>query len=133
MSQNQFIRKYKRISKSKWASHDKSTILPLAEVVDDTDDEIELGFTRYIYLHRDEVGKVLGISISKAIFEETDLHFEERYLEGSDMLLLLLTYIDEITEFCDLFTDEFKSIFMLSPEEYFEVAIQVWCEQIENV
>ncbi|TMP75049.1 hypothetical protein CWC05_22030, partial [Pseudoalteromonas ruthenica] len=77
-----FIRKYKRISKSKWASHDKSTILPLAEVVDDTDDEIELGFTRYIYLHRDEVGKVLGISISKAIFEETDLHFEERYLEG---------------------------------------------------
>lgn len=132
MSQNQFIRKYKRISKSKWASHDKSTILLLADVIADSDGEIELGFTRYIYLHRDEVGKVLGISISKAIFDETDLHFVERYLEGSDMLLLLLTYIDEITEFCDLFSDEFKSIFMLSPKEYFEVAIQAWCIEIEN-
>lgn len=48
MSQNQFIRKYKRISKSKWASYDKSTILLLADVVDDTDGEIELGFTRYL-------------------------------------------------------------------------------------
>lgn len=48
------------------------------------------------------------------------------------MLLLLLTYIDQIAEFCELFSDEFKSIFMLSPKEYFEVAIQAWCEQIEN-
>ena len=133
MSQNQFIRKYKRVSKSKWSSHDKSTVLLLADVIVDSDGEIELGFTRYIYLHRDEVGKVLGISISKAIFDGTDLHFEERYLEGNDMLLLLLTYIDEITEFCELFSDEFKSIFMLPPKEYFEVAIQVWCEQIENI
>ena len=48
------------------------------------------------------------------------------------MLLLILSYIDEIAEFCELFSGEFKSIFMLSPKEYFEVAIQAWCIQIEN-
>ena len=132
MSQNQFIRKYKRISKSKWATRDKSTVLLLADVTDTSNSEIELSFSRYIYLHRDEVGRVLGISISKLIFEKYSNQFEDRYLEGEDMLTVMLIYIDEIIEFCELFTDEFESIFILSPRVYFEAAITKWCEQLEN-
>ncbi len=133
MSQNQFIRKYKRISKSKWASQDKSTILLFADIVDNSNDEIELSFSRYIYLHRDDVGRVLGISISKLIFDEHIEQFEDRYLEGIDMLTMLLIYIDEIIEFCELFASEFESVFMLSPTAYFEAAIPLWCEQFENI
>jgi len=132
MSQNQFIRKYKRISKSKWSTQDVSTILLLADVAYASKSEIELSFSRYIYLHRDEVGKVLGISISKSIFDEHSTQFEDRYLEGEDMLTVMLIYIDEIVEFCELFAHEFESVFMLSPKVYFEAAIPQWCEQIEN-
>ena len=132
MSQNQFIRKYKRISKSKWASQDKSTILLLADITGTSEGEIELNFSRYIYLHRDDVGRVLGISISKSIFDEYSTQFEDRYLEDEDMLTLILIHIDEIIEFCELFSDEFESVFMLSPKVYFEAAIPQWCEQIEN-
>lgn len=133
MSQNQFIRKYKRVSKSKWATLDKSTILLLADVTGTAENEIELGFSKYIYLHRDDIGKVLGISISKSIFDAHSTQFEDRYLEGEDMLTVMLIYIDEIIEFCELFTDEFESVFLLSPRVYFEAAIPQWCEKIENI
>ncbi|MEI4549937.1 hypothetical protein [Pseudoalteromonas spongiae] len=132
MSQNQFIRKYKRISKSKWSSQDKSTILLLADVTGTAENEVAFGFSKYIYLHRDDVGKVLGISISKSIFDSYSTQFEDRYLEDEDMLTVMLIYIDEIIEFCELFTDDFESVFMLSPRVYFEAAIAQWCEKIEK-
>lgn len=123
MSQNQFIRKYKRVSKSKWATLDKSTILLLADVTGTAENEVELGFSKYIYLHRDDVGKVLGISISKSIFDAHSTQFEDRYLEGEDMLTVMLIYVDEIIEFCELFKNDFESAFLLSPRVYFEAAI----------
>jgi len=125
-----FIRKYKRVSKSIW-DKDDSTILLYADVVSNTEDDIELSFTHYMYLHRDNVGRVLGISISKAMLEENP-SFTERYLEGIDMYGFLLMHIDAITEFCTLFTDEFESIFMLKPCDYFEAAELHWFSIIEN-
>jgi len=125
-----FIRKYKRVSKSIWEKDD-STILLYSDVVLKNEDDIELSFTHYIYIHRDNVGKVLGISISRAMLEENP-SFTERYLEGIDMYGFLLMHIDAITEFCTLFTDEFESIFMLKPCDYFEAAELHWFSIIEN-
>ena len=58
--------------------------------------------------------------------------FEDRYLEGEEMLTVMLIYIDEIIEFCELFTNDFESVFMISPRVYFEASISQWCEQIEK-
>lgn len=125
-----FIRKYKRVSKSIW-DKDDSTILLYSDVVSQNEDDIELSFTHYIYLHKDNVGRVLGISISKVMLEENP-SFTERYLEGIYMYGFLLMHIDAITEFCSLFTDEFESIFMLKPCDYFEAAELHWFSIIEN-
>ena len=124
----QFIRKYKRASKSPFDDH--STLLFLADV-NDSNDELELSFANYIYLHRDEVGRTLGISISKAMLEAQP-DFESRYLEGIEMYAFLLIYIDEITEFCSLFADEFESVFLLEPHDYFDAAETRWFSIIEN-
>jgi hypothetical protein len=130
MSDNntQFIRKYKRASRSPFDDH--STLLLLADV-NDSNDEIELSFVNYIYLHRDEVGRAVGISISKAMLEAQP-EFESKYLEGIEMYGFLLMYIDEITEFCSLFADEFESIFLLEPTTYFEAVETRWFSIIEN-
>ena len=125
----QFIRKYKRASKSIWDG-DSSTILLLADVVDN-DAGLEVTYSNYIYLHQDNVGRVLGISISKAMIEQHP-EFESKYLEGLEMYAFLLMYIDEVTEFCDLFTDEFESIFLLQPRDFFEAAEVRWFSIIEN-
>ncbi|WP_350644950.1 hypothetical protein [Pseudoalteromonas sp. G24-MNA-CIBAN-0072] len=53
-----FIRQYVRASRSPW--DDSSTILLLADVVDKQ--TLELGFTNYVYLHRDRVGSVCVFS-----------------------------------------------------------------------
>ena len=131
MSDNntQFIRKYKRASKSIWDT-DSSTLLLLADVVNDIDG-VELSFSNYIYLHQDNVGRVLGISISKAMLVQHP-EFESRYLEEIEMYAFLLMYIDEITEFCSLFSDEFESVFLLEPHDYFEAAETRWFSIIEN-
>ncbi len=81
----------------------------LADVTADSDGEIELGITRYLYLHCDGVFKVLGIPISKAIFDETDLHFEELY-KGAMICCFLYLLIYKIINFFELFKDEFKNI-----------------------
>ncbi|MDP2561189.1 hypothetical protein [Psychrobium sp. 1_MG-2023] len=119
-----FIRKYKRASKSIW-DNDDSTILLLADIKGNDDGERAFNFTRYIYLHRDNVGNVLGISISKAMLDEHP-DFSGRYLEGVEMFAMLLLYIDDITEFCTLFADEFERIFLLEPRDYFEAAELRW-------
>lgn len=127
----QFIRKYKRQSKSIW-DNDSSTLLLLADVEQSDEGEVDLSFNRYIYLHRDNVGRVLGISISKGMLEENP-EFDSRYLDGVDMYGFLLLHIDAITEFCCLFANEFESIFLLEPRTYFEAAELRWFSIIDNV
>ncbi|TMN72563.1 hypothetical protein CWB85_07100 [Pseudoalteromonas sp. S1727] len=122
-----FIRQYVRASKSPW--EDSSTILLLADIVDEQKEE--LSFTHYIYLHRDSVGSVLGISISQK-FLETYPEFSGRYLEGVEMFGFLLIHIEEITHFCSLFTAEFERLFMLKPNVFFAAAESIWVDIIEN-
>jgi hypothetical protein len=123
-----FIRLYQRASKSPW--DDKSTILLYADSVIKSG-AVELDFTRYIYLHLDSVGIILGISISKTMQNENS-GYDSQYLSDFDMYTFLLVYIEEITEFCSLFSDEFEQIFLLEPASYFEAAAMNWCSKIEN-
>ncbi|MBH0061454.1 hypothetical protein I6E85_09820 [Pseudoalteromonas sp. NZS71] len=122
-----FIRQYVRASKSPW--DDSSTILLLADVVDKQ--ALELGFTNYIYLHRDSVGSVLGISISQQLLTANP-EFSERYLEGVEMHAFLLIHIEDITNFCNFFSAEFEQLFMLKPNEYFAAAEDSWLRLIES-
>ncbi|KPZ54429.1 hypothetical protein [Pseudoalteromonas sp. P1-25] len=126
-TKSQFIRQYVRASKSPW--DDSSTILLLADVVDEQ--SLELNFNNYIYLHRDSVGKILGISISNSMLEK-NTSFENRYLEGVDMTLFLLVYIEQITQFCELFSEEFQQIFMQTPTTFFAAAESDWVDIIDN-
>lgn len=125
--QSKFIRQYVRASKSPW--DDSSTILLLADVVDKQ--ELELSFTNYIYLHRDSVGSVLGISISQQLLAANP-EFSQRYLEGIEMYAFLLIHIEDITNFCGLFTAEFEQLFMLKPNEYFAATECHWLDILEN-
>jgi len=122
-----FIRQYVRASRSPW--DDSSTILLLADVVDKQ--TLELGFTNYIYLHRDSVGSVLGISISQQLLAANP-EFSERYLEGIEMYAFLLIHIEDITNFCNFFSAEFEQLFMLKPNEYFAAAEDSWLRLIES-
>ncbi len=126
-TKSQFIRQYVRASKSPW--DDCSTILLLADVVDEQ--SLELNFNNYIYLHRDSVGKTLGISISNSMLEKNP-SFENRYLEGQDMTLFLLIYIEQITQFCEFFSEEFQQIFMQTPTTFFAAAENDWVDIIDN-
>lgn len=126
-TKSQFIRQYVRASKSPW--DDCSTILLLADVIDEQ--SLELNFNNYIYLHRDSVGKILGISISNSMLEKNP-SFENRYLEGVDMTLFLLIYIEQITQFCELFSEEFQQIFMQTPTTFFAAAENDWVDIIDN-
>lgn len=126
-TKSQFIRQYVRASKSPW--DDSSTILLLADVVDEQ--SLELNFNNYIYLHRDSVGKILGISISNSMLEK-NTSFENRYLEGQDMTLFLLIYIEQITQFCEFFSEEFQQIFMQTPTTFFAAAESDWVDIIDN-
>lgn len=122
-----FIRQYVRASRSPW--EDASTILLLADVIDKQ--TLEIGFTNYIYLHRDSVGSVLGISISQQLLAANP-EFSERYLEGIEMYAFLLIHIEDITNFCNLFSAEFEQLFMLKPNEYFAAAEDSWLRLIES-
>jgi hypothetical protein len=122
-----FIRQYVRASRSPW--DDSSTILLLADVVDKQ--TLELGFTNYVYLHRDSVGCVLGISISQQLLAANP-EFSQRYLEGIEMYAFLLIHIEDITNFCSLFSAEFEQLFMLKPNVYFAAAEDSWLRLIES-
>ncbi|MCQ8877598.1 hypothetical protein NQT69_06105 [Pseudoalteromonas shioyasakiensis] len=121
-----FIRQYVRASKSPW--DDSSTLLLLADVIEQK--TLEFSFTRYIYCHRDAVGNVLGVSISKALLDDNP-EFSGRYLEGVEMFAFLILYLDEIAKFCELFAEEFALIFMLPPAEFFSLAEVMWLKMIE--
>ncbi|AWB67888.1 hypothetical protein C2869_16295 [Saccharobesus litoralis] len=122
---NPYIRQYQRKSKSPW--DDASTILLLADVVDD-----ELSFERYIYLHRDSLGRILGISISKRLLDDNP-DLDSRYLDDVEMYAVLLMYIDEISLFCERFAEEFEAIFGLDPSGYFEAAELRWYSIIRDI
>jgi len=112
---SKFIREYQRKSKSPWNDH--CTILLLADYHLEDDNEFELIFTRYIYQHRDSAARILGISISKSILEEhTEL--DSQYLTGIDMYMVLLLLKEDIARFCELFKEEFKSVYGLPPVAY---------------
>ncbi|MEZ9819983.1 hypothetical protein AB4238_05035 [Shewanella sp. 10N.286.45.A1] len=126
---SQFIREYRRQSKSPWRDH--STVLLLAGHQVTEDDDIELSFSRYIYQHRDSAGRILGLSISKSIQEEHP-ELDNQYLEDFDMYMVLLLYKDEVQSFCGHFDDEFEAIFGLPAEIYFDIAEQHWAQKLED-
>lgn len=95
---------------------DDSTILVLADLEIVGDDAL-LKYQRYIYLHRDELGRWLGISISKTI--ENELADEEgKYRQGKQAILLLLQYHDQISHFLRHFSDEIEALFGIDSETW---------------
>ena len=102
------IRKYVRQSRTPFTGDD-STLLLLAKYEEDGD-QLLLTYERYIYLHRDNVGRWLGISISKAIEEEL-ADGGGKYRERSSALKVLLHYHCDIKTFLSIFTDEIEMIF----------------------
>ena len=127
---SKFIREYVRQSKSIF--DDKSTNLILCDYQISKEGEVELDFQNdYIYYHRDSCGRIVGLSMSKAIADEQEM--ESRYLSGTDMALILLIYKDKISNFCQLFEDEFVLLFGLKPTIYFDVAELQWLETVENI
>ncbi len=125
--QSQFIRIYKRTSQSPWDDH--STVLLLANA-SQSGEEIELDFSRYIYLHRDIAGRILGLSLSKSIIVETELDCD-RYVSGEMMYVILLMYVDEIASFCELYAEEFEALFLVHPSPYFTSNIEYWAEKLD--
>ncbi|MCL1039626.1 hypothetical protein L2750_21190 [Shewanella submarina] len=116
---NPLIRVYKRPSKSPWQDH--HTVMLLADTSVNNEGDLLLGFGRYIYLHRDSQGQQLGISISKAMLADMP-ELESQYLSGDEMKAVLYLYLDEISAFCELFSDDFEQVFGLPPSIYIEAA-----------
>lgn len=127
--QSKIIRKYKRQSKSKWQQLDDSTILLLATFEDK--ESLSLKYDRYIYLHRDEVGRWLGISLSNQLQDELGDDIG-KYREDIDMFKVLLKYHGEALAFMEYFSDEFESIFGIDVESWFEVVKQNWYVKLKN-
>lgn len=127
--QSQIIRKYKMQSKSKWQEQDDSTILLLATVEDK--EILSLKYDRYIYLHRDEVGRWLGISLSNQI--QTELADDNgKFRECFDMLAVLLKYHCEISGFLAYFSDEIEAIFGIDAATWLEIAQSRWHSLLKN-
>lgn len=115
------VRVYQRKSKSPW--DDCSTFLLLADIVDANTKT--LGFSRYIYLHRDAGGRQLGISVSRSIQEDLKC---EQYIDAINMHAVLAQYIEDISQFCEQYPDDFESVFGLPPDIYMIVAAACWAK-----
>jgi hypothetical protein len=126
---SQFVKVYSRQSKSMWDDH--STILWLATVLGTNETELNVGFERYIYVHRESSGRICGISISRQLLTENS-EFESRYLDGIEMYAFLLLHIEEIAAFCEFFKEEFIDIFLIPPSTYFSVAERYWLAKISD-
>ena len=109
------IRKYQRRSRSPFEGDD-STILLLASLTDEPTGVV-LNYQRYIYLHRDNVGKWLGISISNSLEQEMN-DGGGKYRQGKEALSLLLSYHQEITDFLRYFSDDIESVFGIDAETW---------------
>ncbi len=126
MSHNQqikFVKQFKRESKSPF--DDASSALWLANVVSKPDEELKLDFSRYLYVHRDICGCIVGASISKSIVADHP-NINSQYLTGELMYGVLIFYIKEIRSFCKLWADEFETFHLLPPDDYFEAASLRW-------
>ncbi|WP_076011054.1 hypothetical protein [Alteromonas abrolhosensis] len=109
------IRKYLRRSRSPFEGDD-STILLLANFTAEPTGVV-LDYQRYIYLHRDSVGRWLGISISNSLEQEMD-DGGGKYRQGKGALSVLLSYHDEITNFLRNFSGDVESIFGIDAETW---------------
>ena len=121
------IRKYQRRSTSPFEGDD-STILLLANVTDEPTGVV-LNYQRYIYLHRDNVGRWLGISISHSLEQEME-DGGGKYRQGREALSLLLCYHQEISDFLRNFSDEVESIFGLDAETWMIACKARWRKKL---
>lgn len=121
MSQSALVRVYQRKSKSPW--EDACTFLLLADIADES--TLDLAFNRYIYLHKDSGGKILGISVSRSVQEELECG---QYIDASKMQAVLSYYSHDISEFCEKFPAEFEAVFGLPPDIYLIVAAACWSQ-----
>lgn len=126
-SKTSIIRKYQRRSRSPF-EEDDSTILLLANLTVNAEG-VALDYQRYIYLHRDSVGRWLGISISKSL--ETEMDDEGgKYRHGREALSLLLSYHQEISAFLRHFSDEVESIFGIDAETWMFACKARWRKKL---
>ena len=121
------IRKYQRRSRSPFEGDD-STILLLANVTAEPSG-IVLDYQRYIYLHRDNVGKWLGISISNSLEQEMD-DGGGKYRQGKEALSLLLSYHQEISDFLKHFSDDIESVFGIDAETWMLACKARWRKKL---
>ena len=127
MSQNQQIKFVKQLIRASKAPFETiSTSLWLENVISADGEPLVLDYSRYLYIHRDAVGKITGISISKAMVgDHPNVH--SQYIEYGDLMFgILIFYIEEIENFCQLWASEFEKYFLLSPDDYFEAASWRW-------
>ena len=121
------IRKYQRRSRSPFEGDD-STILLLANVTAEPSG-IVLDYQRYIYLHRDNVGRWLGISISHSLEQEMD-DGVGKYRQGKEALSLLLSCHQEITVFLRHFSGDVESIFGIDAETWMIACKARWRKKL---
>tara|TARA_B100000700_G_scaffold192351_2_gene211846 strand:+ start:2078 stop:2470 length:393 start_codon:yes stop_codon:yes gene_type:complete len=121
------IRKYQRRSRSPFEGDD-STILLLANVSAEPTGVV-LDYQRYIYLHRDNVGKWLGISISNSLEQEMD-DGGGKYRQGKEALSLLLSYHQEISDFLKHFSDDIESVFGIDAETWMLACKARWRKKL---
>ncbi|MCK8134696.1 hypothetical protein [Pseudoalteromonas sp. 2CM28B] len=127
MSQNQQIKFVKQLTRASKAPFETiSTSLWLANVISADGEPLILDYSRYLYIHRDAVGKITGISISKTMVGD-HLNVHSQYIEYGDLMFgILIFYIEEIESFCQLWANEFEKYFLLPPDDYFEAASWRW-------
>ena len=121
------IRKYQRRSRSPFEGDD-STILLLANVTAEPSG-IVLDYQRYVYLHRDNVGRWLGISISHSLEQEME-DGGGKYRQGREALSLLLSYHQEITDFLRHFSGDVESIFGIDAETWMIACKARWRKKL---
>jgi hypothetical protein len=128
--QNLFTKVYKRASKSPFEDH--GTILWLACCLETDDEDIQLNYERYIYIHKSANGAICGISVSKQILGENPEFEDNKYMTGVLMYKFLLLHISEMYEFCDVFRDQFIEVFLIPPLEYFTAADDYWSQVVAD-
>ena len=109
------VRKYVRQSRSPFEGDD-STILLLASL-NDEGKQIAITYDRYIYLHRDLLGRWLGISLSNSLVHELGDN-RGKYRNGRESLSVLLMYHREITLFLKFFSSEIEAIFGMDADTW---------------
>jgi len=122
------IRKYKRQSRSPF-NGDDSTVLLMATIAGS--EPLTLRYDRFIYLHRDEVGRWLGISLSNHVADEL-ADDKGKYRCGLDMYYVLFNYQVEIADFLTHFSDEITALFGIDTATWLEVAQSRWSSMLKD-